>query len=200
MLFRCIPCHFRGAPSSGSAASSCCTFRGRCGLQHNPARTPRRSVLWPAALLGVFQSALGPVGLFTTEHMTTCSHLYTSSHGLDAQRGNGECVDGSFQVSLYMSIDTQNHTTIPNQNYIHALFGGITSVVLTAFTNTLHGYGAAAWLSGIAVISCSALVVGYHPTMGVVTKATNARCVESGGKVDVEMASAGESKEMGPSM
>lgn len=90
--------------------------------------------------------------------------------------------------------------TPPPKPHTQALLGGSAAVVSTAFVKTLHGYGAAVWLSSIALIACSALVIGYHPTMGIVTKARNARRVGSGGKGDVEMASAGESEEKGGSM
>lgn len=51
------------------------------------------------------------------------------------------------------------------------MFGGIASVVSTSLVKTLHGYGAAVWLSSIAVVTCSALYFGYHPTHGIITKA-----------------------------
>lgn len=71
------------------------------------------------------------------------------------------------------------------------MFGGIASVVSTSLVKTLHGYGAALWLSVIAVVSCSALVVGYHPTSGIITKARHTRQVGSGRAGDVKMAAAG---------
>lgn len=76
------------------------------------------------------------------------------------------------------------------------MFGGIASVVSTSLVKTLHGYGAAVWLSSIAVVTCSALYFGYHPTRGIISKARREKKAVGGGsgKRDVEMAGVGEEK------
>lgn len=51
-----------------------------------------------------------------------------------------------------------------------ATFGGVASLVSTSLAKAVHGYGAALWLSFVAVLSCTALIVGYHPQRGLVVK------------------------------
>jgi hypothetical protein len=61
-------------------------------------------------------------------------------------------------------------------------------VVSTRLATTLQGYGAAAWLSAIGLVTCLGLVFGYHPTLGM-TAARRGKGVE-----DVEVAGVGEEK------
>lgn len=88
------------------------------------------------------------------------------------------------------------YTTIAVSNNISmAIFGGIASVVSTAFANKLGGYGAAVWLSAIACISCPALHFGYHPTRGIIPRSRVAQLQkQSADKAasvgDVELAAA----------
>lgn len=111
----------------------------------------------------------GSLGLFLTEHFTTCPHLYTA-------------IAVSYNVAM-------------------AIFGGIASVVSTAFANELGGYGAAVWLSAIACISCPALHFGYHPTRGIIPRSRMARLQQqvadkaaSVGDVELAAAKGGEGK------
>lgn len=52
-----------------------------------------------------------------------------------------------------------------------ASFGGAASLISTTLAHSIGGYGAALWLSVLAVFSCTALFIGYHPTRGLVPSA-----------------------------
>lgn len=127
----------------------------------------------------------GPLALFMTEHMTSSPHLYTAialSYNI-AQVS----VVGFWMVFLG---DGRLSRSINSTHITQAMLGGIASVVSTSLAHALHGYGAAAWLSLIALISCSALHLGYHPTRGLVVKSqqrAGRRTVKvAGGGVELE--------------
>lgn len=73
-------------------------------------------------------------------------------------------------LPVYVRIRLFPHKTPSFPPPKKATLGGAASLISTTLAKAFHGYGAAAWLSLIAVISLSALVVGYHPGRGLVMK------------------------------